>query len=557
MIASRFKIAAALGLVLILLLPACASPAPTSTPSNTPTATSTATTTPPAKTTQPTGPYGELTVALSSFGEETFDPTKRSLQGMVDQLAPMYEFILRVGDAGEVSPGVAERWEIAPDGSSWTFYIRKGIKFDNGEDLTAADVKFSMDRYMAEGSFYPNLNNMVESVEMVDDYTVRFKTKGPQPFLTENMLNAYSSCQGVITPKDYIESSGMAQFERRPVGAGPFKFLRYVAGDVIEYEALDKHWRQAAAFKKLSIIKVPEESTRVAMLKAGELDMITIGIEAGGDLVSAGFRSSSLDPVNVWVNLHGAYHPKGASLPIANIKVRQALSLAINRDELIKDFFYGKASPPLPPGLFEVSGDVDVPYWANYAREIYKYDPEAAKKLLADAGYANGFNIKLYTYPISGAPYLPKLGEILQAYWQNIGVKAEIVPVDEAAYKSIRHELKSKTTELVGQAALFRSSSRPAAPASLQTPYGTQGVLGILNTAFPNVEKQINGAFTEMDPAKRKDMLAQAIKEATDTYVCLGLALVPTLVGLGPRLDIDFPKGARGIGFLEFAKHRE
>ncbi|MBI4303005.1 MAG: ABC transporter substrate-binding protein [Chloroflexi bacterium] len=558
------KVMIASVLAIALSLTSCATPAPplTPTPAPTPAPSPTPTPTPaPAPKPPPTtsGPYGELRIALSSFGSERMDPIKGASSDVWNLLTPMLDHLTGKG-VGEPAPEIAERWEMAPDGLSWIYHIRKGIKFHNGEELKADDVKFSLDRWTSKDAFYGYLREMVERVELVDEYSVRVYTKGTQPYLVINAGSFADPPQGIIMPKDYIEQRGMAYFERSPAGSGPFRFARHIVGDLIQYEAVVDHWRQTPSFKKLTTILMPEETSRVAALKTGEIDAIDVSLEAGRELEASGLaRLRTLNTTAVIIQLHGAYEPKAAGMPISDIRVRQALSLAVDRDEIRKIFFYGKADPPLPPFQTPVvaAADVDFPYWLSYAAKAYRYSPDEAKRLLKEAGYSQGFSIKLWTYPMAGSPYLTKLAEVIQGYWLKIGVKAEVVPVDIGAYNAIRNVTKSQSPDLMGQAATYRYSASAVAPKNLNTGFYSTGSFGLLGKSMPEIDKLLNDAMSETNPVKRRDILAKIIKAGIDSYTALQLCQAPTVAALGPRVDIDIVPPAYIPLFADRAKHRK
>ncbi len=549
------RAAIALGLAAVLLLAGCAQSTPTTTtgptattpPTGEPTATPTATV--------PTGAYGELRIALSTLGGEGFDPIKQTATAILNMIAPVNDFLVKAVGS-DITPILAEKWELAPDGLSWIYTIRKGIKFHNGEDLTADDVKFSFERWASKESYYAWLRDMTEKIEKVDDYTVRVYTKGKQPYIPAIAALASSSPMGIVMPKDYIEQNGLPYYERQPIGTGPFKFVRQVPGDMVEYEALPKHWRQTAEFKKLTVILMPEETTRIASIKTNAVDAIDLGLEGAVELDKAGLRTYALDTMSPMVVLHGAYEAKGAGMPTADIRVRQALSLAIDRDDIIKNFFYDKATAPPPPFLSANAGDIDSKYWMDYAAKAYRYDPAEATKLLKEAGYPNGFNIKLYSFAIRGTPYLPRMAEIVQGYWSKIGVKTEIVPMDWGAFQKLR---AAPAPEIIGHASVYRYSAGGITPKNLMAGFhGTSRQYALLAKAYPEVDKMLDDAMSESDDAKRTELVAQALKIITDSYTSLMIAEAPTMAALGNAVDIAFPKPSWSITmFAEIAKHRK
>ncbi len=469
----------------------------------------------------------------------------------------MYDYLLRL-KGGDLAPAVAERWELGPDRLSWVFYIRKGIKFHNGEDLKADDVAFSVNRYVAEGSRNTEVRSLIERAEVVDDYTVRVITKGPQPHVPR-MLSMWPGAAGLIMPKDYVEKNGPQYFGANPVGSGSFKFVRHVAGDRIEYEAVPNHWRQTPEFKSLSLIKLPEEATRMAALRTGTIDLAPVAFENIKELEGAGIKVVPIESApSVMVNLPGVFDPRAKGMPTTNVKVRQAMSLAINRDEMIQTFFYGKAFKAQPRGLTESEADFNVAYWKDWAAKNYVYDLAKAKQLLQEAGYANGFNIKMFTYPMGDAPYIPKLAEIIQAYWLKAGIKAEIVPMDWSQFKPNLFKGPNHTPMdlVVGQVYWLSSSVSPIPAKPLGSSFGWEEDHMLLGYAFPEADQMVSIAWSETDAAKRKEAVHKLVQIGVDQWTNLNLFRVPILVALGPKVSIDFPNPAPEIAhYLEIAKH--
>ena len=560
-----------LGMVVTLALAGCAKPAPIPTPIPTPTPTPTPTPSPtptpkpaPTPAPTPTGPYGKLSAGVASFGTESFDPLGATGTTKMVMLSPMYDYLFREDPSGKQGRGIAESWEMAPDGLSWTIHVRKGVKFHNGDDLTAKDVKFTLERYAKEDTFYATMNSVLDRVELVDDYTVKVYCKGAQPDFWV-FMSFEDAQQGMIMPKSYIEKVGAASFKQRPVGTGPFKFVRWVPGDMVEYEALDKHFRQVPGFKTFSIIMIPEETTRVAMLKTNQLDMVDIVIDSATEVEAAGLRAVGMSGANPGVNFYGTLDPRAKGMPTADVRVRQALSLAINREEIGNTLFHGKLQSPMPPSMRQKQPDIDTTYWRAEAGKAFRYDPAAAKQLLAEAGYANGFSFKFYTFPDSGAAYLPKLAEVIASYWLRIGVKAEVSPIDKGVFQGYRRSGPGNGPNdvIVGQACTNAPSGGSSAAIEVTKTYNADGPHklafgGSKDGPTGQIQTLSTAALTELNAAKRKDLLNQAIRIGMDTYTVAVVGTAPQLVGLGPRVDIAFPIGAEAIAmYAELAKHRK
>jgi peptide/nickel transport system substrate-binding protein len=222
-----------------------------------------------------------LVIALDTLGAQVMDPIADTRAPHAHYHAPVWDSLVGFDfEKGGIGPGVAERWERAADGRSWTFYLRKGQRFHNGDPLTAHDVKFSLERIMLPESISSGaaaLRRAVDRIDVVDDLTVRVHTKGVIPHFAASLSRAVFM-EGTVMPKKYIEAVGTKGFREKPVGSGPWKFVRSVPGDRIEYEAVNyPHWRGTPQFKRMTLLLVPEQSTRLAMVRTGEAGIASIG----------------------------------------------------------------------------------------------------------------------------------------------------------------------------------------------------------------------------------------------------------------------------------------
>lgn len=546
------NVVAILALVVTIMLTGCSkavSPtAATQTTKSTTSATPTST---------QTGPYGELTVAVATFNVERFHPTVGNSANNFLLLSPLTDFMIRL-NGPNLAPGIIEKWELAPDGLSWTYYVRKGIKFSNGDGLTSADLKFSIETYMSKGAMYQDMALAVDHVDLVDTYTVRIFTRGTQPFLPY-LSTMFNPGLSMVFPMNYIKQNGIGYYEQHPIGAGPWKVVQHVPGDMVRFEAVNNHWRQSPDFKYLNMLLVPEMNTRLAGLRTGFIDLTDAPIERTLELEAAGFKTARLMGAMPGVYLFGTYDSRAKGKPTADIRVRQALSLAINRAEIIKTFFYGMAEPSGPPYISLASGDVDYAYWLSYAKNLYFYDPVKASQLLKDAGYANGFSLKLFSYAMDSGPYIPDLNQIVAGYWAKVGVKAEIVPMDQGAFVPLRKGGPGggPADILVGQASTTSGSDNPVTPRALRTGFSSVGTNSLLGKAMPELDKLIDDAYAEMSPARRTQMLTQIIKTTAETYALIPIAYVPTFAVLGPRVDISYNQPSHTLTFgFDIAKHR-
>ncbi|MBI3325575.1 MAG: ABC transporter substrate-binding protein, partial [Nitrospinae bacterium] len=217
-------------------------------------------------------PEGTLTVAVATFGNERWLP--HLYVGAEDVvLKPLWENLLsRDPKTGELIPMLAERWEVLDGGRTWRFHLRKGAPFHSGRgELTAEDVKFTFTSIAKEGTANALLPwfRPIKSMEVEDPYTLTIRFERPVVNFANKVTQGLFPAVAFIHSKKYIETAGEEGAERHPVGTGPWKFVEHIRGDRIVYEAVESHWRAVPHFKRLVFLKVPEASTRMAMLRAG------------------------------------------------------------------------------------------------------------------------------------------------------------------------------------------------------------------------------------------------------------------------------------------------
>ncbi len=342
-------------------------------------------------------PIGDLRLAMAGIGNMRPIPWQETIFGK-GYMVLLYDFL--VGGKTDGSPstenGVSERWEMSPDARTWTFWLRKGIKFHDGSELTAEDAKWSLEMVMKPESvaaFAARLRDAIQEIEVVDPYTLVIRAKNPAIFLAQDLSMA-TGYEGAILPKRYYEQVGADGFAAKAIGSGPYKWGKGTAGALLQLEAMEKHWAEGVPkFKTITYRVVPEESTRIAMIQTGEADIVGVSRERVPELQSRGLQ--------VFVKEQGSvmgcyFHQQWESVPVADKRVRQALNLAINREELSKFIFAGQAKPMAmyPVGSFAVTAGADP------SLTPYPYDPERARQLLKEAGYPNGFETTIYSYAL-------------------------------------------------------------------------------------------------------------------------------------------------------------
>jgi len=389
-------------------------------------------------------PSGTLTVAVATFGNERWlPPLYVGAEDVV--LKPMYENLLtRDPKTGDLAPMLAERWKVADGGRTWTFYLRKGVQFHDGRgEMTAEDVRFTFATLAKDGSansLAPEFR-LIKSMEVENPYTLTVRFEKPFVAFGNKVNQGLFASVAFIQSKRHMESAKDDGAERHPVATGPWKFVEHVRGDRIVYEAVENHWRATPHFKRLVFIKVPEPSTRMAMLRAGSVDVIEIGGEYADELKKVGVRTLLMPNVSwVYIILGGQWPTKATydpKVPWAQAdaerarKVRVALNLAVDKQAIMQRVLGGLGTA-LGSWLMYPAD----PWASDALKKPLPYDPAKAKALLAEAGYPGGFDVTMNLTPWPGRGFLPDVGEAVATYWEKVGIRVKRRPVDRAVFAS-------------------------------------------------------------------------------------------------------------------------
>ncbi len=355
-----------------------------------------------------------------------------------DYMQMLYDPLVGTTPDGQLSTkdGIAWKWEMTPDGLTWTFYLRKGIKFHNDVELTASDVKFSLEQQMlrdAKTSYAGEMRRTIGSIEVKDPYTVVIRCKKPSIFLGDILSNK-SSSTGLIIPKNYYEKVGQDPFIRHPVGSGPYKWRSQMVGTDIRLEAVDKHWLYGVPrYKYFTFLVIPEESTQIAMLKTGEGDIARISRANAKDVLNAGLNVILKE--NAY-QIYFAANMQWTSPVFSDIRFRKALNLAIDKEGIMKHILAGMATPyAIYPGRNALTCGADP------ALKPYPYDPQEAKRLIKEAGY-EGYEFDVPNMKRAGVPEMVNVVEAVAGFWQKIGLKPKIFMTDYPAYRERRNARK-------------------------------------------------------------------------------------------------------------------
>jgi len=358
--------------------------------------------------------YDEIIIA-QPCEPETMDISAQSLQETQNVLLNMVEPLLEAKGDGEFSPCLAASWEYISD-KEIKFHLRRGVVFHNGDPFTAKDVKFSFDFYQNPTNKSPLMGKLTafKGLEIIDNHTIIISTKelyAPALAILAQYLN--------IMPERFIETKGREEYAKHGIGTGPYELSQWVRGQYVEVKAFDRYWGEKPEIKKVTFKTIPEVTSRVSALLVGEVDIINeVPFEKWTDVKKA--ETTKL------VNSYWLEYYIGLNIfekPFDDVKVRQALNYAIDRQLIIDSLLKGEGkaqASAICPRTFGYDPNV----------EVYEYNPNKAKELLAEAGYPNGFETEL-SYP-NNYINIQQISEAIASYLSQVGVKVTLTPNEPA-----------------------------------------------------------------------------------------------------------------------------
>jgi peptide/nickel transport system substrate-binding protein len=443
-----------------------------------------------------------------------FDPSSAPPQitpfGM---LYAIHDALVRPYPGFKMGPSLAEKWEESEDGLTYTFTLRPGLKFHDGDPLTTDDVKFSFDRYKGAGATV--LHDHVESVEIVDPRVVRFHLKEPWPdFMT--FYGTTASAAGIVVPKHYIEQVGDDGFKKHPIGAGPYKFVGTTPGIEVVLEANSDYWRRMPSVKTLIMRSVPEATTRALMVKTGEADIgyALDGPDAEGLKGIPGIQIVATKHASIfWLEFSDQWDPKS---PWHDIRVRQAANLALDR-QAINDAACLGFCPP---------AGVIVPRVMDFALQVEPtpYDPEKAKKLLAEAGYPNGFDAGQFM----PNPGFPTVADATMNYLNAVGIRLTMKQMERAAFYADwqAHKLHG----------LFQTAAGNSGNAATRVEAFIYSKGAYAYGGYPDIDELFLQQAGERDAKKREAILDKIQQLTIDRSMYGPIMDLRALMGIGPRV---------------------
>src|SRR3989454_6892733 len=472
-----------------------------------------------------TRPDGELTIALDASIAPTFlDPAETSgLSTPFVFLYALHDALIKPLPGNNMAPCLAESWKESPEGLVYEFKLREGLRFHNGDPFTAEDVKFSFHRY--RGVSARLLHERVKAVQLIDPHRVRFVLHTPWP----DFLAFYASpATGAawIVPKKYIEKVGEDGFSRQPVGLGPYRFVRMNPGVELVLEANEQYWRKKPSIKRIVIKGVPDRTTRLGMLKTGEADIgyLMVGVEAATIKADPRLRLAKVIPsATWWVEFLEQWKPRS---PWHDRRVRLAANLAIDKQGI---------NDAERLGFSRLTGSI-VPSVMEFALRIEPdpHDVPQARRLLAEAGYPNGFDAG----DINPLPPFTTMGEVAANYLAAVGIRSRVRSMERAAFLEAWRSKKLQGVIVTASAAPGNAPARLEAFVLGSAPYAYGG--------YPDPDDLFPPQGQERDRKKREALLHQ-IQRLMHERVMHGPIFEPATLhrggprGEGPAVGLEPP----------------
>jgi peptide/nickel transport system substrate-binding protein len=461
-------------------------------------------------------PDGQITIAFdASIAASFLDPADTAGLGTPFVfLYALHDALIKPLPGNDNAPCLAESWRESPDGLTYDFKLREGLRFHNGDPFTAEDVKFSFERY--RGASAKLLHDRVKSVDVIDPYRVRFVLHKPWPdFLVFYATPATGAAW--IVPKKYIEKVGEAGFRRQPVGLGPYRFVRMDPGQELVLEANDQYWRKKPSVKRIVIKGVPDRTTRLAMLKTGEADIgyLMVGVEAATIKADSKLRLAQVIPsATWWVEFTEQWQPKS---PWHDRRVRLAANLAIDKRGIneAERLGYSRLTGSIIPSIMEFALRI----------EPYPYDAPRAKRLLAEAGYPNGFDAG----DLTPLPPFTTMGEAIGNDLGGVGIRTRVRTMERATFLEAWRAKKLQGLIANATAAQGNAASRVEAFVASSSAYVYGG--------YPDLDDLFLQQAQERDRKKREALLHQIQRLMYERVMHAPIFEPATLHGVGPRVD--------------------
>jgi peptide/nickel transport system substrate-binding protein len=461
-------------------------------------------------------PDGQLTIAFdASIAPAFLDPAETAGLGTPFVfLYALHDALIKPLPGNDMAPCLAESWSESPDGLTYDFKLREGLRFHNGDPFTADDVKFSFERY--RGASSKLLHDRVKAVDVVDPHRIRFTLHKPWPdFLVFYATPATGAAW--IVPKKYLEKVGEEGFKRHPVGLGPYRFVRMDPGQELVLEANEQYWRKKPSIKRVVIKGVPDRTTRLAMLKTGEADIgyLMVGVEAATIKADPRLRLAQVIPTATWwMEFLEQWKPQS---PWHDRRVRLAANLAIDRKGIndAERLGYSRLTGSIIPSIMDFALRVEPP----------PHDLARAKRLLAEAGYPAGFDAG----DLTPLPPFTTMGEAVANDLAGVGIRTRVRTMERATFLEAWRAKKLSGLVVNATAAQGNAASRLEAFVVTGSAYAYGG--------YPDIDDLFFQQAQERDRKKREALLLQIQRLMQERVMHAAIFEPATLHGVGPRVE--------------------
>ncbi len=460
-------------------------------------------------------PAGQATMAWHvTIAPSWFDPSTAPPQiTPFGILYALHDALVRPYPPHKMGASLAESWKESPDGKTYEFKLRPGLKFHNGDPLTTEDVKFSFERYKGAGATI--LKDRVREVEIVDPQVVRFHLKEAWPdFMT--FYGTTATAAGLVVPKKYLTQVGDEGFKKHPIGAGPYKFVSHKPGIEVVLEANTGYWRRVPTVKTWIMKSVTDATTRAVVLKTGDAD---ISVALDGPEAQDLQRDPRLQIVAskhasiFWLEFAEQWDPKS---PWHDKRLRLAVNLALNRQQLNEAACLGFCPPAgvIVPRVMDFALQVEAP----------AYDPKKAKQLLAEAGYPNGLDAGEF----AAIPGFPTLADATMNYLNAVGIRMRMKQMERATFYAAWQEKKLRGVFMTAVGNSGNAASRVEGFIQSKGTYAYGG--------YPDIDDLFQQQARERDVKKREALLHRIQQLSIDRVMFAPVYDLRALMGVGPRI---------------------
>ena len=473
-----------------------------------------------AAATRPADAQSRMQLVIASPADATtMDPGRSTQVLTVNYFANLYDTLTRWDTSLKLLPGLATAWKSVND-TTWEITLREGVKFHDGTPLTAADVKAVYERNLDRGKTVVTAGfATIEAVQATGPTSLRISTKKPDPLMPVRM----AQMGGYIYPARHATDDGAKELARKPVGTGAYRFVEWVKDDRLVMDANQAWWGwggKPPAIDRLIWKPIPDDFARLSALQRGEVDVIT-NVPPDQMKIVRTLTVPATRTVTFWINT--------TQPPLSDKRVRQALHYAMDTASIVKNLYAGQGKP-FSGGL----ADTDFGY--NAELKPYPYDPERARKLLAEAGVGGGFDVTLYAG--SGTMVNDKqLLEVIADMWSKVGVRARVEMMEMAARQKMNND---RTVPPHGLMLINPQSTLLDADGSMWRlfhPNGFGGKYWVGSQPGQRFHDVMEQARYTLDPKKRKELYTEATRIIHEDKPWLELFQEVVIYGVSKRVS--------------------